>query len=160
MPVEKKDYDQFIQELEIINTIFPEASWKVNHPLSKRVKIQNEIGLEIPPPLISQDRYQVVIPATLNIRGKTGKKEKLVFTISLTQHFIIRVNPDMLSDEILQIYIQRNALLNILSVFREKIKEISFQMGLPPLILPALKIIPEIEKKKDEDGSEKEKNEG
>ncbi len=158
MPVDKKDYDQFIQGLEIINTIFPEASWKVHQPLSKRIKIQNEIGLEIPSPLISPDRDQVIIPSTLNIRGKSGKKEKLVFEISLTQHFIIQVNPNTLSDEILQAYIQRNALLNIMSVFREKIKEISFQMGLPPLIIPALKIPPNIEKKENEESSKNDKN--
>ena len=158
MSVEKKDYDQFIKGLEIVNTIFPEASWKVYYPLSKRIKIQNEIGLEIPSPLISQDRDQVIIPATLHIRGKSGKKEKLVFEISMTQHFIIQVNPDTLSDEILQAYIQRNALLNIMNVFRERIKDISFHMGLPPLILPALKIPPKIDKQETEKGFKKETN--
>ena len=140
MPVNEEDYNKFIKDLEIINMVFPAASWKLHQVPSRRTKIQNEIGLEILPPLISPEKERVVIQARVKIEGKTRKTKKLFFEISVLQHLIIKVNPDSFSEEILKVYIQRNALLNLISVFREKIKDISFQMGIPPFVLPALKI--------------------
>lgn len=140
MSINKTKYDKFISDLEIINSFIPVASWKLYDAPPKRNKIENEVNLEIMEPEISPKKDKVSIRAALNIKGKAGSRKKDIFEISLLQDFIIKVNPELVSKEILDMYIQRNALLSIVVVFRERIKYITFQMGLPPLILPALKI--------------------
>lgn len=140
MTIDKNKYNQFINSIEIIDFIFPEGSWKLHNLPSKRGKIHNRIRFGLKKPQISPDRNQIVVRAELKIDGESGARKKKIFEISLTQDFSVAVNPELLDENLLNMYIERNAIFSIIANFREKIKTISFEMGLAPLILPALKM--------------------
>ena len=158
MAIDRVKYNDFIKSVEILNFIFPEVSWKLHNFPPKRNKINNKITFGLKRPLISKNRDRIVIRGEMSIVGKAGAKEKEIFEISLIQDLVIGVNPELLTEELLKIYIERNAIFTIIANFREKIKIISFEMGLPPLILPALKVIPKDESKKDKKEKIFEKN--
>ena len=78
----------------------------------------------------------------MNIKGKVKDDEKDFLEIAIYQNLKIKVNPELLTDELLGAYVKRNGILTIVSVFREQVKYATFQMGLPPLIIPTLKMAP------------------
>ncbi|RMI13590.1 MAG: hypothetical protein D6681_05780 [Calditrichaeota bacterium] len=118
------------------------------------MKLRDEVALEINEPLISEDHTEVTIPATLTVWAKGEGKEEPFMEISMHQHLTITINPEHFSEEILQAYIVRNAVLNLVSVFREHVKYATFQMGLPPLILPAFKITPPGKENESQEGAD------
>ena len=107
---------------------------------SRRSKINNRIRFGLKNPQISENKYEIMVEAELKIDGETGAKKKKIFEIALTQVLRVAVNPELLNEDLLKFYVERNAIFSIIANFREKIKTISFEMGLPPLILPALKM--------------------
>lgn len=142
MPLKQEEYNNFINDLEILNTTIPINSWHLHFFPTKQSKLQNEINLEILDPIFSKDRSQIIIPAKLNIKGKVKDDEKDFLEITIYQNLKIQVNPQLLTDELLGAYVKRNGILTIVSVFREQVKYATFQMGLPPLIIPTLKMAP------------------
>ncbi len=141
MPLDKTVYDNFIRELEIVNVTIPSASWQLFDFPPNEITIRNEIEFHLEDTILSEDRSLVTIPAKLRLTGKGDDEGKKFYEIFLLQHMTVAINPEHSSEEILEAYIHRNALLTMVPVFREQVKYACFQMGIPPLILPALKLI-------------------
>jgi hypothetical protein len=141
MSFDKKKYNLFINSLDIKNIIIPEMSWNINDYPGPKTKLTHETNLEIPALHIEEDKI-IKIPAKLKVIGTTARKKKPFMEISITIHLLLSVDPELFSDEFLAHYMHHNAIFTIISVFREQVRNATFQMGLPPLVLPALKLNP------------------
>lgn len=142
MPVKKEHYDSFIRNLAIINVTLPSFSWQLHENPPEGSEIQNEIEFKIEDPLISDDHTEVILPAWLKVVGKREDKGSPLYEISILQHLNIAIDPKSFTDELLDLYVMRNGLLTMIPVFREHVRYASFQMGISPLILPAVKVMP------------------
>ncbi len=134
-------YNRFISSLELISITVPTISWNLfNETTTKEDKLITELGLSIDDPKRIKEN-QIELKANLNVEGNTPDKRKYL-EINITVKLIINFNPDYFTEDIFMLYVNRNAIFSIMAIFREQVRYATFQMGLKPLILPALKIMP------------------
>lgn len=141
MPVVAERYHQFVSNLEIINITAPSVSWELLKAPPKNSELFHSTEINLLDPIIKGES-NAVIGAKLVVTGKTKKAKKPFMTVNITLELSITVPPEFLTREILEAYAQRNASLTLVATFREHVKYATFQMGLRPLVLPALKILP------------------
>ena len=134
-------YNRFISSLELLSITVPTISWNLfNETTTQEDKLITELGLSIDDPKRIKEN-QIELKANLNIEGNTPDKRKYL-EINVTVKLIIAFNPDYFDEDIFTLYVNRNAIFSIMAIFREQVRYATFQMGLKPLILPALKLMP------------------
>jgi len=153
---DSEKYNRFIQDLEILNIHFPEVFWKLHQIPRPKTRIQNEFEFDISEIKISPEKDKVVIRSFLHVRGRkdSKKRKELLYEMRLTQDLFLQVNAEHFSEDLLEFYIRKNAVISIVSVFRERVREVSFLMGIRPIILPAIKM--GIAREEEKKGSHKE----
>lgn len=151
MPSENNGYNQLINSLSIKKITIPNLHWCLMKEPPKNSTLINEAKLEILEPLVSRKSI-VTIPAKLNVDGFMDSEKKTKFLeISVFVKLTVKISPKYYSEELIQKYIDRNAIFSIIAIFREQVRNATFQMGLPTLILPAFKVYPRVLNKKPKD---------
>lgn len=141
MATADEKYAGFIGSLEIGSITVPKINWDIiEYPVANS-KLFNELDLKInEPQKLSDD--SAIISASLKVNGKTQSDDKTFMTIDITVNVLIAFDPKFFSNKVLELYQQRNAVFSLMAVLREQVRNATFQMGLPPFIIPTLKIKP------------------
>jgi hypothetical protein len=151
MPSENHGYNHLIKSLSIKKITIPNLHWCLLKEPPKNSTLINEAKLEIQEPVVSR-KSTVIIPAKLSVDGFIDSEKKTKFLeISVLVNLTVKISPKYYSEELIQKYIDRNAIFSIIAIFREQVRNATFQMGLPTLILPAFKVYPESLNKKSKD---------
>ncbi len=142
MPVDNTIYNRFIDSLKIENISIPTLNWCLYKKPTAGRKLFTEAKLNILDPIIKKNS-EITILAELEVLGfiEAPKKKKFM-SITIVVSLKVKVEQKVFSQELAGAYINRNAIFTIIAIFREHVRNATFQMGLPTLILPAFKLNP------------------
>lgn len=145
MHADEIKYHAFIENIKIKNITIPSMNWCLIKKPTKGEPLFTSANLEISDPNIKR-KSEITISAKLELIGCVDKEMKKKFmNINIVINFIVQVSQKVFSNELVDKYINRNAIFTIIAIFREQVRNATFQMGLPTLILPAFKMYPRSE---------------
>jgi len=145
----KKDtsYDRFVSSVEIRRIILPKVTWELLKEPDHDSPLSINPDVTWIDPLKLGDTF-TEYGAELTLKGKTGDTEELFLKINIVIKLVIEFDKDCFTDENIRLYQFRNAALSLMAILREHTRAATVQMGLPQLILPTFKIIPNHNPKK------------
>jgi len=141
MAKDNAKYTGFIGSLEIKAIMIPRLSWEIMTYPPPDSRLNNDLELHINDAVKASDNA-AFISADLKMDGKIDPGNEIFMHLQISVTIHIEFNPEYYSEEVLELYQQRNAIFSLMAVLREQVRIATFQMGLPPFILPAFKIMP------------------
>ncbi|HED12019.1 MAG TPA: hypothetical protein ENJ10_15115 [Caldithrix abyssi] len=135
-------YNEFVNSVEIRQITIPKLSWEVsNYPESgEQLSVIPDIDW-LDPKII--DETFAEYGASLTLEGLSDNCGEPFLTISIVVKMVIKFDKNLFSQENIQLYQFRNAALSLMAILREQVRNATVQIGLPQLILPTFKIIPD-----------------
>lgn len=138
------EYERFISSLDITSITFPKLYWELIESPQQGMDYAISPVLEIDDPQVF-NKSNAIIKANLELEANEVDKKESFLRISINLKFEISFNPDFANKDVLKKYKYRNGIMSIMSIFREQVRNATFQLGLPQLILPTFKVYPEKE---------------
>jgi len=141
MATVNEKYTGFIGNLEIGAITVPKLNWELIQYPEENSKLFNKLDLKINDPYVLGEN-SAIISAVLNIEGKAKPGNETFMTMDIKVNIQVEFDSQFFSKKVLELYQQRNAVFTLMAVLREQVRNATFQMGLPPFIIPTLKIKP------------------
>ncbi|KAA3617556.1 MAG: hypothetical protein D8M58_01660 [Calditrichaeota bacterium] len=137
----EKLYGSFISSLEISSITFPKMLWDLKNEPEQGKEYTISPGLRIDGPR-KEDNSSAIFDAFFELSGIVNGETTPFLVIEIHLKFVIKYDSEYVSKEILELYKFRNGIMSMVSILREQVRTATFQLGLPPLILPTFKVYP------------------